>query len=490
MKNQVGQTFVLEEPLLFERTRPGAVAVNLTPLDVPAVDVGQILKTKARTQLARLPEVSEPEVVRHFTRLSTWNYAIDLGIYPLGSCTMKYNPRFNEEVARSSAITQTHPYEPVGWTQGHLRIMHELINDLKAVTGLQGISLQPAAGAHGEFTGLLVISAYHKSKGRNPRTILTADTAHGTNPASAALAGYQTVQLTTVDGVITPEAVEAAMSNDVAALMTTNPNTLGVFEKHIKQIADILHQRDALLYIDGANLNAVLGIARPGDCGADVLQFNLHKTFSTPHGGGGPGSGPIAVSEKLIPFLPTPQVIQNAKGQFELQNHGPLSIGRVKSFYGNFGMFVRAWCYMRSLGSQGLRSVSENAIINANYIRARLKEYFHLPINAPSLHEVVFNDKNQRSSGLETTTIAKNLIDHGMHPPTVHFPLCVKNAIMIEPTETESKAELDRLIDALIAIATNAKDTPAEAPFRAFRQRVDETKAARDLRLTYSFPTS
>jgi glycine dehydrogenase subunit 2 len=489
LKKTTSQAVVLEEPTLFESSRPGACAIALAPLDVPAVDAKKAFGSSTRPDDLHLPELSELEVVRHFTRLSTWNYAIDLGIYPLGSCTMKYNPRLNEEIARSAAILEAHPYDPQEWTQGHLAVMHELQEDLMAVTGHPGVSLQPAAGAQGELTGLMMIAAYHRAQGKARRTIITADTAHGTNPASAALAGFQIVQVSTgEDGSVHPDAVKAVLNDDVAALMVTNPNTLGVFEKHIKTISHILHEVGALLYIDGANLNAVLGIARPGDYGADVIQFNLHKTFSTPHGGGGPGSGPVTVSERLIPFLPVPFVVKEGSS-YAMSHDRPQSIGRVKAFVGNFGMFIRAWCYIRALGGEGLRRVSEDAILNANYLRSQLKDVLNLPVNAPTLHEVVFNDRFQREAGsaLDTTKIAKRLIDYGMHPPTVHFPLCVRNAIMIEPTETESLREMDRLVGALKEVLANPN--VEKAPVRVPREKVDETKAARELKLRHVWQT-
>jgi glycine dehydrogenase subunit 2 len=485
LKKTTSQSVVLEEETLFAISRTGACGIALPPLDVPAVDVQKFYGARARPDDIHLPELSELEIVRHFTRLSTWNYAIDLGIYPLGSCTMKYNPRLNEEISRSGQLVEAHPYDPVEWTQGHLAVMYELQEDLKNVTGHPGVSLQPAAGAQGELTGLMMIAAYHRSLGKPRKTIITADTAHGTNPASAALAGFQIVQVTTdEDGTVHPEAVRAVLSDDVAALMVTNPNTLGVFEKHIKTIGSMLHEAGALLYIDGANLNAVLGIARPGDYGADVIQFNLHKTFSTPHGGGGPGSGPVTVSEKLIPFLPVP-FVQKKGDIFSLSFDHPSTIGRVKAFVGNYGMFIRAWCYIRALGAKGLRQVSDDAILNANYLRSQLKDVLNLPLSAPTLHEVVFNDRNQRETGLDTTKIAKRLIDYGLHPPTIHFPLCVRNAIMIEPTETESRREMDRLVGAIKEVLSTPEIE--KAPVRVPRERVDETKAARELKLRYTF---
>lgn len=486
LNKKTGHTIVLEEDLLFERSHQGARGIGLPKLDVPPVDIKKLYEKNVRKSEARLPELSEPEVVRHFTRLSTWNCAIDLGIYPLGSCTMKHNPRLNEEVARSPEICELHPYDPEEWTQAHLQVMYELQEDLKEVTGMPAVSLQPSAGAQGEFTGLLLISAYHRNKGRNRKTIITADTSHGTNPASAALAGFNIVQVQTgVDGYVTLESVKAVLNDDVAAMMLTNPNTLGLFEKNIAQISKLLHEKDALLYIDGANMNAVLGLSRPGDYGADVIQFNLHKTFTTPHGGGGPGSGPIAVSEKLIPYLPIPRV-EEKNGQYSLNYSFSKSIGRVKAFYGNYGMFIRAWCYIRALGGEGLRKVSENAILNANYIKSQLKDVLNIPVDGNHLHEVVFNDKNLKESGWDTTKIAKALIDYGIHPPTVHFPLCVKNALMVEPTETESKDEMDRFIFSIKEIISN-KDSSVVYPKRAFREKVDEVKAARELKLKYQF---
>ena len=486
LNNKTGHTIVLEEELLFERSHKGAKGINFSKLDVPNIDINKLFGKNIRKNIARLPELSEPEVVRHFTRLSTWNCAIDLGIYPLGSCTMKHNPRLNEEVARSPEMCEMHPYDPQEWAQAHLQIMFELQEDLAEVTGMPGSSLQPSAGAQGEFTGLLLISAYHRNKGRNRKTIITADTSHGTNPASAALAGYNIVQVKTgSDGYVTLESVKEVLNDDVAGMMLTNPNTLGLFEKNIAQISKLLHEKDALLYIDGANMNAVLGLSRPGDYGADVIQFNLHKTFTTPHGGGGPGSGPIAVSEKLIPYLPIPRVEKNGT-QYLLNYNFSKSIGRVKSFYGNFGMFVRAWCYIKALGGEGLRKVSENAILNANYIKSQLKDTLNIPVDGNHLHEIVFNDKNLKESGWDTSKIAKALIDYGIHPPTVHFPLCVKNAFMVEPTETESKSELDRFVESVKEIVSK-NDPSIVYPKRAFREKVDEVKAARELKLKYHF---
>ena len=487
----------LEEQTLFEISRPGASGAALPPLDVPELPLAEKAASLVRQQAARLPELSEPEVVRHFTRLSTWNYAIDLGLYPLGSCTMKYNPRVNEAIARSAAICEAHPYDPAQWTQGHLRIMYELAEDLRNVTGMPGVCLMPAAGAQGEFAGLLLIARYHAAKGNQKTTIITTDSAHGTNPASAALAGFRIIQVPTgPNGYVEVGDIEAVLDNNVAALMLTNPNTLGIFERNIPKIADMLHARDALLYVDGANLNAILGLVRPGDFGADVMQFNLHKTFSTPHGGGGPGSGPIAVSERLLPFLPAPSVKKDAEDRYALDWSGAGKgdrLGRVKVFYGNFGMFIRAWVYIRALGSEGLHAVSENAVLNANYLKARLRNKLHLPVDGNNLHEVVFNDKNTRDKGFDTGMLAKRLIDYGFHPPTVYFPLCVRNALMIEPTESESLRELDRFVGAVEEILAEMDESLASdkpVPFRVPRTKVDEVKAARQLRLTHFSPRS
>jgi glycine dehydrogenase subunit 2 len=485
MNKSTRNGILLEEPTLFERSRPGARGTTIPAADVPQTSAAAKYGNAFRKNTARLPEVSETEVVRHFSRLSTWNYAVDFGIFPLGSCTMKYNPRHNEAIARSSEISLAHPYDPEEWTQGHMAIIHDLTEDLKKVTGMVDVSLQPCAGAHGEYTGLALVAAYERSKGRNRRVILTPDTSHGTNPASAAMAGFTIKQIATgEDGVLHPDTVRAAMTDDVVCLMITNPNTIGFFEKHVEEFAKILHEKDGFLYIDGANLNAIMGIVRPGDFGCDVIQLNLHKTFSTPHGGGGPGSGPVGVSSRLVPFLPAPRVEKHGE-KFVMEYNKPQSIGRVKAFFGNYSVMVRAWAYIKSLGSSGLRAVSENAIINANYLKAQLGDVLSIPVENANLHEIIFNDNCTKAAGLDTTKIAKRLIDYGMHPPTMHFPLCVKNAIMVEPTETEDRTELDRFVNAVKEIVASG-DTGA-SPMRAFREKIDEAKAARELKLKFSF---
>ena len=471
------------EGLIFERSSPGKTGYRLAPLDVPEVDYKQALGQAAREDLGNLPEVSEIEIIRHFTRLSTWNYAIDLGMYPLGSCTMKYNARVNEAVARLTGLAEAHPYQPEKISQGALRIIKMLSEQLIEITGMDAITLQPAAGAHGEMTGILLVRAYLESQGNPRKKILVPDSAHGTNPATAAMCGYGVENLRSNSaGMVDLAALEAQVTEDVAALMLTNPNTLGVFEQEIHKIADVLHAKGALLYMDGANMNALVGKVRPGDFGADVMHLNLHKTFSTPHGGGGPGSGPVACKKILEPFLPTPVVVTKADGTLGFDYDRPKSIGRVRMYYGNFGMFVRALAYIMANGPEGLRQTTEDAVLNANYIRKHLEGLYELPYDTPTMHEVVFSDKIQTRKGIKTGDIAKRLIDYGFHPYTVSFPLVVPGALMIEPTESESKEELDQFIDAMKQIAREAEESPeviADAPYHTRLTRLDETAAAR-----------
>ena len=471
------------EGLIFEKSSPGKKAYKLPPLDVPAVDAEALLGDSAREDLGQMPEVSEIEIIRHFTRLSTWNYAVDHGMYPLGSCTMKYNARVNEAVARLTGLAEAHPYQPEKISQGALRIIKMLSEQLIEITGMDAITLQPAAGAHGEMTGILLVRAYLESQGNPRKKILVPDSAHGTNPATAAMCGYGVENLrSNPAGMVDLAALEAQVTEDVAALMLTNPNTLGVFEQEIHKIADVLHAKGALLYMDGANMNALVGKVRPGDFGADVMHLNLHKTFSTPHGGGGPGSGPVACKKILEPFLPTPVVVTKADGTLGFDYDRPKSIGRVRMFYGNFGMFVRALAYIMANGPEGLRQTTEDAVLNANYIRKHLEGLYELPYDTPTMHEVVFSDKIQTRKGIKTGDIAKRLIDYGFHPYTVSFPLVVPGALMIEPTESESKEELDLFIDAMKQIAREAEESPeviADAPYHTRLTRLDETAAAR-----------
>src|SRR5580698_9575903 len=471
------------EGLIFEKSSPGKAAWKLPPLDVPEVDTAKLLGASARVDLGVMPELSEIEIIRHFTRLSTWNYAIDLGMYPLGSCTMKYNPRVNEAVARLEGIADAHPYQPESLSQGCLEIMRLLSACLVEITGMDAITLQPAAGAHGEFTGILLARAYHESKGNARKKILIPDSAHGTNPATAAVVGYQVANLkSNAQGMVDLAELERMVDEDTAALMLTNPSTIGVFESEIHKIADILHAKGALLYMDGANMNALVGKTRPGDFGVDVMHLNLHKTFSTPHGGGGPGSGPVACKKNLELFLPIPVVEEGSDGQLRWNYDRPESVGRVRAFYGNFGMFVRALAYTLANGPDGLRQTTEDAVLNANYIRRKLEDVYELPYTTPSMHEVVFSDRRQAAKGVKTGDIAKRLIDYGFHPYTVSFPLIVPGALMIEPTESESVEELDLFIDAMRSIAREVEENPElvkTAPHSTRVSRLDEVQAAR-----------
>jgi glycine dehydrogenase subunit 2 len=473
------------EALLFEKSAPGKKAYKLAALDVPAVNPAELLGECCRTQYAQLPELSEIEIVRHFTRLSTWNYAIDLGMYPLGSCTMKYNPRVNELVARTEGLAEAHPYRPDSLAQGALEVIDLLQRSLVEITGMDAITLQPAAGAHGEFTGILLVRAWHQSQGNPRKKILIPDSAHGTNPATAAICGYAVENLkSNAEGGIDLEALERQVDEETAALMITNPSTIGVFESQIARIAEILHAKGALLYMDGANMNALVGKARPGDFGVDVMHLNLHKTFSTPHGGGGPGSGPVACKAFLEPFLPGPVLVQKAgtEGLLSWQYDRPQSVGRVRAFYGNVGVCVRALAYILANGPDGLRQTTEDAVLNANYLRAKLEDVYELPYKTASLHEVVFSDKRQAAHGVKTGDIAKRLIDYGFHPYTVSFPMIVHGALMIEPTESESLDELDQFVDAMRTIAHEAETTPElvkSAPHSTRVARLDEVQAAR-----------
>src|SRR5580698_7180293 len=471
------------EALVFEKSSPGKRAYKLPPLDVPPVDAASLLGAAHRTTPGLLPELSEIELIRHFTRLSTWNYAIDLGMYPLGSCTMKYNPRMNEFVARIEGLAEAHPYRPDALAQGVLEIFDLLQRCLLEITGMDAITLQPAAGAHGEFTGILLTRAWHESQGNPRKTVLIPDSAHGTNPATAAFSGYKVENLkSNSDGGIDLEALARQVNEDTAALMLTNPSTLGVFENQIHKIADILHAKGALLYMDGANMNALVGKVRPGDFGVDVMHLNLHKTFSTPHGGGGPGCGPVACKAFLEPFLPIPVLVKDEYGDKHWNYDRPQSVGRVRAFFGNFGMFVRALAYILANGPDGLRQTTEDAVLNANYIRKKLEDVYELPYTTPSMHEVVFSDRRQAAKGVKTGDIAKRLIDYGFHPYTVSFPLIVPGALMIEPTESESVEELDLFIDAMRSIAREVEENPElvkTAPHSTRVSRLDEVQAAR-----------
>ncbi|MDF1507596.1 aminomethyl-transferring glycine dehydrogenase subunit GcvPB [Robertmurraya sp. DFI.2.37] len=479
-----------DQALIFELSKRGRVGYSLPEMDVPEVDVNELLpEGYIRAEEAELPEVSELDIMRHYTALSKRNHGVDSGFYPLGSCTMKYNPKMNENVARFNGFAHIHPLQDESSVQGALELMYDLQEHLIEITGMDEVTLQPAAGAHGEWTGLMMIRAYHEANGDTKRTkVIVPDSAHGTNPASATVAGFETVTVKSNEyGLVDLEDLRNVVGEDTAALMLTNPNTLGLFEENIVEMAEIVHGGGGKLYYDGANLNAVLSKARPGDMGFDVVHLNLHKTFTGPHGGGGPGSGPVGVKEDLIPFLPKP-VVTKQGDEYVLDYNRPHSIGRVKPYYGNFGINVRAYTYIRSMGPDGLKAVTEYAVLNANYMMRRLAPFYDLPFDRHCKHEFVLSGKRQKKLGVRTLDIAKRLLDFGYHPPTIYFPLNVEECIMIEPTETESKETLDAFCDAMIQIAKEAEENPEivqEAPHSTVVGRLDETTAARKPILRY-----
>ena len=478
---------MIQELLLFEKSRSGRIGYSLPPLDV----LEALPEKNLQRNKVDLPELSEPDVVRHYVRLSEWNFSIDQNFYPLGSCTMKYNPKINDWAASLPGMSQLHPYTPTSYSQGALKLMFELSEMLKNLSGLDAVSLLPLAGAQGEYTGLRMISAYFESLGQKRSKILIPDSAHGTNPASCSLSGFSIVKIpVTSEGVLSLEHIQKEVTEDVAALMLTHPNTLGYLEENIKEMSDILHEKGALLYCDGANFNAFAGLATLKSFGVDVVQFNLHKTFSTPHGGGGPGSGPVAVDKKLQPFLPIPIVSKDKDKDFYfLDWDRSQTIGALSSFYGNFGILVRAYTYMKTLGLSGVQKMAKMAILNANYVRAKLKKHYHLPFQRSfCLHESIFDDSLQKKHGFTTLDIAKRLLDYGYHPPTIYFPLFVQGALMIEPTESESQQTLDAFCEAMIAISEEGKKDPQflkNAPYTTKVRRVDEVHAARNPKLVY-----
>src|SRR6266550_3643786 len=478
------------EALIFERSQPGRIGYRLPPLDVEEQPIAEIVPQQflRDDDLEGVPEVSEVDVIRHFVRMSTWNYSIDLGMYPLGSCTMKYNSRLNEKVARIPGFAGLHPLVESEDAQGALEVIYELQENLKEITGLPGISLQPAAGAHGEMTGVMIIRAYIDARdgeggSAKRRIVLIPDSAHGTNPASAHLSGFTVKTIrSTAEGLTDLDHLRQLCAHgDVAGLMLTNPNTLGLFERNIREICRIVHDAGGLVYMDGANMNALVGVARPGDMGVDVIHLNLHKTFSTPHGGGGPGSGPCCCTKELEPFLPVPRVVKDGE-RFKLDFNQPRSIGRVKAFFGNYGMMLRALAYIQTHGYDGLREATEAAVLNARYIAHALTSAYEKPFNAPPMHEVVFTDKRQTRQGVHTLDIAKRLIDYGFHPMTIYFPLIVQGAMLIEPTESVGRQELDQFIAAMKSIASEALEDPElvlNAPHNTRIGRLDEAAAAR-----------
>lgn len=477
-KNPGTKGLKFNEPLLWEKSRENRMAISIPTPEVKETK----LEDHLIGDLPDLPELSELDVVRHYIRLSQWNFSIDSGMYPLGSCTMKYNPKTNEVQAGRQGFSGAHPFAGDEFSQGALKLMKTLEDYLAKITGFDAVTLQPAAGAHGELTGMLMIHAYHAKSGRQRSKIIIPDTAHGTNPASATLCGYKSINVKSgPKGVLEPETIAEVMDEDTAGIMITNPNTLGLFETHIKEICDIVHDKGGLVYGDGANMNAIMGIVQPGKIGIDVLHLNLHKTFSTPHGGGGPGSGPVAVVQKLEPFLPIPR-IEESDGAYRFITDCSDSIGRLHTFYGHFGVMVRAYAYILSMGCQGLEMASKLAVLNANYIKEKLKGDLNLPYDLPCMHECVFNDKHQRPFDVTTMDMAKRLLDYGFHPPTVYFPLVVDGAFMVEPTETESKETIDEFIEAVKSILEEIKTNPEllkKAPLLSKVTRLDEVTAAR-----------
>lgn len=477
-------------PLIFERSKKGRTSYSLPELDVPAFDLdAELEESYIRKDAPDLPEVSELELMRHYTGLSNRNYGVDTGFYPLGSCTMKYNPKINEDVARLDGFSHIHPYQETSSVQGALEMMYDLQTSLREVTGMHEVSLQPAAGAHGEWTALMMIRAFHEENGDFERTkVIVPDSAHGTNPASAAVAGFDAVTVKSNEkGLVDLEDLKQVVGKNTAALMLTNPNTLGLFETEIMEMAEIVHGAGGKLYYDGANLNAIMGYTRPGDMGFDAVHLNLHKTFTGPHGGGGPGSGPVGVSKELEPFLPKPVLVKE-DDQYVFEYSRPKSIGRVKPYYGNFGINLRAYTYIRTMGAEGLKKVSEYAVLNANYMMRKLEKEYDLPFSQHCKHEFVISGKKQKKLGVRTLDIAKRLLDYGYHPPTIYFPLNVEEALMIEPTETEAKETLDGFIDTMLTISEEVKDNPElvqEAPHHTIVKRMDETTAARKPILRY-----
>jgi len=488
MKKDTG--LIQDEPLIFEQGNEGRKGYSLPKWDVTEAEAGNLIPSHLlREEIEGFPQLSEVDVVRHFTRLSQWNYGVDSGLYPLGSCTMKYNPRVNEEAARMKGLAHLHPFIPEPLSQGALRLMYELEGFLAEVTGMDRVTLQPAAGAQGELTGMMMIRARLQSRGEKRKKVLLPDTAHGTNYSTSTLASYQVVELrSNENGIISREQVAQRMDEEVAAIMVTHPNTLGLMEEHLAEIAEIVHRKGGFVYCDGANLNALMGIVKLGALGVDVVHVNLHKTFSTPHGGGGPGAGPVAIKKELSPYLPIP-VIEKEGDLYRLDEDRPQSIGKVRAFYGNFGVLVRAYAYILSMGPKGLRRVSEMAVLNANYLMKRLKGHYFLPYDRPCMHECVFTDRLQEKHHVTTLDIAKRLIDYGYHPPTIYFPQVVKGALMIEPTETESKESVDRFAETMIQIAEEAAANPDllhQSPRNVKVRRLDEVLAARNPKLRWT----
>ncbi|MFW6229607.1 MAG: aminomethyl-transferring glycine dehydrogenase subunit GcvPB [Halanaerobium sp.] len=472
----------MEEKLIKDYSSPGRKGYSLPPLEVEKRDLEKGLNGYLRKEV-ELPEVSEVDVVRHYTALSEMNYGVDSGIYPLGSCTMKYNPKRNERVARISALTNIHPYQPEEQLQGSLEILYQLKLDLAEISAMDEITLQPASGAHGEFTSLMIVKKYFEDREEKRTKVIVPDSAHGTNPASATMAGFEVVEIASNErGMVDLEALKEALDEDTAALMLTNPNTLGIFEEDILKITELVHEAGGLVYYDGANMNAIMGYAKPGLMNFDLMHFNLHKTFSTPHGGGGPGSGPVGVKDFLAPYLPKP-LLKKDEEKYYWDYKRPKSIGKVHSFYGNYGIMLRAWAYIKTVGGGGLKKTTENAVLNANYLKARLKDNFELPYAEESLHEFVLSGSRQKEEGVSTLNIAKRLLDYDQYAPTIYFPLVVKEAMMIEPTETENIGTLDHFVETMLTISREIKEDPElvkNAPHTTTVRKLDEAAAARN----------
>jgi glycine dehydrogenase subunit 2 len=483
MNERIGtHGLILNEPLLWEKGVDGRTAFSCPEPDVDSAPLADELTGDGPD----FPDLSEVDVVRHYLRLSQWNFSVDTGMYPLGSCTMKYNPKTNERQAAIAGFCGAHPLLPAELSQGAMALLYRLERYLANITGLPCVTVQPAAGSHGELTGMLVFAAFHTAQGKARSKVIIPDTAHGTNPASASLCGFKSVPVASgPKGILEVDAVAALMDEETAGIMITNPNTLGLFEENIREIAEVVHARGGLIYADGANMNAIMGVVNMADSGVDVLHLNLHKTFSTPHGGGGPGAGPVCVTEELEPFMPIPRVVKTDEG-YRLDNDYPRSVGKLHAFYGNFGILIRAYSYIRSMGAASLKKAAQLAVLNANYIKEKLKDTYHLPYDRPCMHECVVSDKDLTKYKVSTLDVAKRLMEYGFHPPTIYFPLVVPGAIMIEPTETESKQNLDAFIDAMKAIAAEAAENPDllhEAPVTPKVRRLDETAAARNPRL-------
>ncbi|HBG1590937.1 aminomethyl-transferring glycine dehydrogenase subunit GcvPB [Clostridioides difficile] len=477
--------------LLIDISKKGRKAYSLPKLDIDDIKIEDMIdQDMARQSELNLPEVGELELVRHYTLLSNKNFGVDTGFYPLGSCTMKYNPKINEDMAALPNFTGMHPYQSSDTAQGSLSLMYDLSRRLAEITGMDEVTLQPSAGSHGEFTGLMIIKAYHENRGDHKRTkVIIPDSAHGTNPASATMANFDVIQIASdKNGAVDINALKEVLNDEVAALMLTNPSTLGLFEKNIKEIATLVHEAGGLLYYDGANMNAIMGITRPGDMGFDVVHLNLHKTFSTPHGGGGPGAGPVGVKKELVPFLPIP-VIERKEDKYVLNYDREKSIGKIKNFYGNFGVLVRAYTYILTMGRDGLKEASEMAVLNANYIKESIKDDYILPIDTLCKHEFVLGGLPRGGANIKTIDIAKRLLDYGYHPPTMYFPLIINEALMIEPTESESIETLDSFIEAMKSVAKEAKEEPEllkTAPHNTLVKRVDDARAVKKPILTWS----